>query len=255
MGGGGGVDPLQELIQRLVANGGAYWIPHPIVLGEQSLFQDEAMTVPSSVDGDPVGVVRDMSGNGHHLVAPSSAARPVYRTDGASHWLDADGVDDSFTVASSGEDLAFQMPYTYQFTLLNPSIGETYWVYEKESDSPWNTLVTRGDGRLRATVTTSDQGTIDRDSDAIFEAGRIFTAKVMTNSGSISISLDGDDPAFSNITGTIEYTTQSARVLRRERESTPYFFAGRFYGGFVVASEVTPEDSLLASQYMGNDYS
>lgn len=59
-----------------------------------TLYQDEARTVPVTANGDPVRVMLDKSGNGNHAVAPSSSARPIYRTDGILHWLELDGVDD-----------------------------------------------------------------------------------------------------------------------------------------------------------------
>lgn len=63
-------------------------------LDRGSLFRDVAMGSPVTADGQGVAAVRDQSGNGRHLLQPGSAARPAYRTDGALHWLEGDGVDD-----------------------------------------------------------------------------------------------------------------------------------------------------------------
>ena len=70
----------------------------PIVDGQQVLWQDEGKTDPVSVDGDPVRVRVDLSGNNSDGVAPSSAARAVYRTDGTHHWLEYDGTDDIYLI-------------------------------------------------------------------------------------------------------------------------------------------------------------
>lgn len=59
-----------------------------------TLFQDTQGMVPVTSSGDPVGLIRDKSGNGNHAIQPVSAARPTYRTDGILHWLEFDGVDD-----------------------------------------------------------------------------------------------------------------------------------------------------------------
>ena len=64
---------------------------------KSTLFQDVAGTVPVTKDGDPVALMRDKSGNGNHATQSVSTARPVYKTDGILHWLEPDGVDDSFT--------------------------------------------------------------------------------------------------------------------------------------------------------------
>lgn len=55
-------------------------------------------TTPSVVDG-VVGTMLDKSGNGHHVVAPSDAARPILRSSGAMYWLELDGSDDTLAVS------------------------------------------------------------------------------------------------------------------------------------------------------------
>lgn len=59
-----------------------------------TMFQDAAGTVPVTANGDPVGLIRDKSGNGNHATQTVSAARPTYRTEGILHWLESDGIDD-----------------------------------------------------------------------------------------------------------------------------------------------------------------
>ena len=99
----GALNPLQALINSLFgsAEQGAIYIPMPVVLGAQALFQDAAGTVPVTADGDPVGRMLDQSGNGNHATQSVSGTRSVYRTDGTLHWLQPDGVDDSFLYPAS----------------------------------------------------------------------------------------------------------------------------------------------------------
>lgn len=94
-----GESDLGDLIRTLYGNGeqGVMYIPEPKVLGQQVLWQDAAGTVPVTADGDPVGLMLDLSGNGNHATQPVSAERPVYRTDGVRHWLQGDGIDDYLT--------------------------------------------------------------------------------------------------------------------------------------------------------------
>lgn len=61
---------------------------------KSTLFQDAAGTIPVTKDGDPIGLMKDKSGNGYHATQTVSASRPTYRTDGILHWLDFDGGDD-----------------------------------------------------------------------------------------------------------------------------------------------------------------
>jgi hypothetical protein len=58
-----------------------------------TLFQDAAMTIPVLADGDPVGAVMDVSGNGFHLTQNTASKKPTYKTDGTHYWLDFDGIN------------------------------------------------------------------------------------------------------------------------------------------------------------------
>ena len=66
-----------------------------------SLFQDPAGTIPVTASGTPVALMRDKSGNGHHMVQSSAAARPIYRAAGVQRWLEFDGVDDVMTCSTA----------------------------------------------------------------------------------------------------------------------------------------------------------
>ena len=68
---------------------GAWYDPADLA----TLFQDSAGTVPVAAAGDPVGLMRDKSGNGNHAIQVTAAARPVYRNVGARHWLEFNGVN------------------------------------------------------------------------------------------------------------------------------------------------------------------
>lgn len=95
-------DELRALINTLFGNGeqGAMYVPKPVVSGNQVLYQDAAGTVPVSADGDPVGLMLDLSGNGNHASQSVNADRPVYGTDGTLHWLTFNGVNTFLEVAS-----------------------------------------------------------------------------------------------------------------------------------------------------------
>jgi hypothetical protein len=85
------------------AFGGLGWTPAALFAQDQQgdgpkpkyLFQDAAGTVLVTADGDPVGYMQDLSGNGNHATQSTSADRPLYQTDGSLHWLQFDGAGDS----------------------------------------------------------------------------------------------------------------------------------------------------------------
>ena len=90
------LDPLQSLITSLFNSNeqGAFYIPKPIVLGTQSLFQDSAGTVPVTADGDPVGLMIDQSGNTNPATQSVSADRTTYKIAGGIESLTYDGITD-----------------------------------------------------------------------------------------------------------------------------------------------------------------
>jgi len=50
--------------------------------------------VPVTSDGDPVALIKDISGNSNHAVQDVAPARPTWRTNGVLSWLEYDGADD-----------------------------------------------------------------------------------------------------------------------------------------------------------------
>ena len=61
-----------------------------------TMFQDAAGTIPVTANGDPVGLIKDKSGNGNHATQTLSAARPVYKE--TPFRLSVDKVDDALTI-------------------------------------------------------------------------------------------------------------------------------------------------------------
>ncbi|HHH46042.1 MAG TPA: hypothetical protein ENK53_03415 [Thiotrichales bacterium] len=74
---------------------GGFWDFHP-----QYCRQNSDGTGAVAV-GQPVGWVKDLSGNGNHLVQATSAKKPVLRQDPSGYfYLDFDGVDDHIDLAA-----------------------------------------------------------------------------------------------------------------------------------------------------------
>lgn len=91
----GGKKPSFNLeILKLFANGEqGFWYDQNDL---STMYQDAAGTIPVTAVGQPVGLIRDKSGNNNHAFATSSATRPILRknaTTGA-YYLEFDGSDD-----------------------------------------------------------------------------------------------------------------------------------------------------------------
>lgn len=92
---------------ELFANGekGAWYDPSDL----STMFQDSAGTIPVTADGQPVGLIRDKSGNNNHASQTVAGKRPTYKTLNGDRWLDFDGVDDSLFTASINLSTASKM--------------------------------------------------------------------------------------------------------------------------------------------------
>lgn len=66
-----------------------------------SLAQDSAGTMPVTAPGQPVGLLRDLSGNALHAMQGSHAARPTYGMDADGRpFLALDGINDSLSTGA-----------------------------------------------------------------------------------------------------------------------------------------------------------
>lgn len=96
------VIPTIKLIDPASVTLAAWYDPSDL----STLFQDSAGTTPVTADGDPVGLMQDKSGNGHHLTQATAASRPLYKVDSSGNpYLLFDGTDDWLKVGSPAMSL------------------------------------------------------------------------------------------------------------------------------------------------------
>lgn len=83
-------NPIETLFQTLGAQG-AYYDPSDF----STLFQDAAGTTPVTAVGQPVGLMKDKSGNGNDITQGTTASCPTLQQDiNGYYYLGFDGVDD-----------------------------------------------------------------------------------------------------------------------------------------------------------------
>ena len=71
-----------------------------------ALWQDTAATLPAAPDA-PVARIDDLSGNGHHMIQASAAARPVLRATASGSALEFDGANHLMQAMSPPSDWAW----------------------------------------------------------------------------------------------------------------------------------------------------
>ena len=83
-------DPILALFSGGVV--GAYYDPNDL----STLFQDSAGTIPVTAVGQTVGMMKDKSGNGKHMIQPTVSKQPklAVHADTGAYALSWDGADD-----------------------------------------------------------------------------------------------------------------------------------------------------------------
>lgn len=198
-----------------------------------TLFKDAAGTQPVTADGDPVGLIKDKSGNNNHATQAVSAARLVYRTDGILHWLEQDGVDDYMKTANFGlaqpVSMAFAMSASKNSLLIDglsnnsgsvSSSGNALRLYAGPSSNSayYSPLITYDQNHVYDARISGDTSYITFDNNPI-TIRSVGTA----NMGGVTIG--------ASASGTVPNE-------------------GRFYGMVVVAGEISITNRQAIKQYL-----
>jgi hypothetical protein len=235
------LDELRTLIAQLFGSGeqGAMYIPQPQLHGQQVLYQDAAGTVPVMSDGDPVGLMLDVSGNDNHATQGTSAARPLYRTDGTLHWLEFDGVDDSLTAA------AFQHAAAWRAFAAAMNLSSTGSVFDSVSQAQQIRNISGDFGCVR--YSAAGDASVLTTNVAVGASVRMLTSIADTDSS--RLRLDG-----AAIYSQAYSEPPSARVAElhigaRVRSSSQQADMD-FYGGIYVCSDT--QEIEQAESYLAN---
>ena len=237
--------------------------PHAIydMSGSSTLYQDAALTTPAS-NGDPVGGIVDLSGNGFTL-EQSGTARPTANI-GSDNYISFDGIDDYMTVPSS----------TANFKFLHDGTGATVVMAIKygEVDDPGVSMCA-----ISTHVTSGNIGQQLRYIDALNDDR--FATSVVNGSGFVIAILEVG--AVSPNVNTVQTTTYStangmegfidnvsvasaSNALTPSASNSSYslhmgmlpnftnYLSGRIYGCAIFDYELTADQQLTVETYFAN---
>jgi len=242
--------PLIVLIRSLFGAGeqGAIYIPQPIVLGAQALFQDAAGTVPVTADGDPDGLMIDQSPNSNNAAQSVSAQRPSYRSVSGLQYLQFDGTDDALDTS-----LRLSAPYSYAVAITIPAgasnmygFGGGYFVNAVEGSG-----VARNASGNYAVQARRDSLSSNYSGRLADDEPYIVVIQIAAD-GTITI----DDETGQTVTSTAlnNLVMGTSFALGRPEDNTAMVrdFQGKIHGalavkGLLTATEVSDIRSYLAS--------
>lgn len=214
---------------------GAWYDPSDLT----TLFQDSAGTIPVAVDGDPVGLMMDKSGNGNNVSQPISAARPVYKTLGGLHWIQADGIDDH--MPSNILPAAKTQPTSIVVGFRDDNaLGSNIYVFDDVDSTSRQALTAVNTDNLwysYAGTAKSSHPRIQNNSviDILFNGA---SSKSSINGGVFDVGNYGSN-GFKSIRLFAQY-------------STSLFLQGRFYGGVWVEGDIGDDNRTIVRQYMAS---
>jgi hypothetical protein len=210
-----------------------------------SLFQDAAGTIPVTADGDPVGLMRDLSGNGFHATQTSAGNRPIYKTDGQLHWIECASASSHFMTHNANAPGTGEFLVVYAldsastgitpFLAFGSGISTTYTGISFRRGSgnaiQINGADATGAGALIGIGASSGKQVVSATRTTVFQQG-------------FQLSLSS-----SNL-GTLNLTNANKRLFCYYTFANQSFMNGKFFGGVYVRGATTPQQRQIAQEYL-----
>lgn len=209
-----------------------------------SLFQDNAGTTPVTADGDPVGLMLDLSGNGFHASQATAGNRPVYKTDGVTAWIECTAASSHFMThnANAPETGQFLAVYAFEssasgvpFLAFGAGINTTYSGLSFRNVAP-NTIQLNGS---------------DATANGTLVAVAATAAKQLVSATRTTLFRNGTSLALaSNTLGSLNLSNANKRLFCYYTFTNQAFLNGKFFGGVYVVGATTTQQRQIAQYYL-----
>jgi hypothetical protein len=225
------------------------------------MFQSSAGSgTLAAANGDAVGFIPDLSGNGFHLSSVADdTTRPFLQGVGTTPYLDFDGSNDLLQRAASlGIYSAGSASVFMALRANNGSLGGLVMLMESQNAS--DPFIAYIRGPTGGTATTADMFLRNDASGSIVAAGAVQQTLVFDNVDHVYGVLDTGlsmTPHKDGVPGTTVGYTRSGVVTTTRfalgaayRNTTSAFFAHRCYGLVVVRRLLSAAEISMLTRYM-----
>jgi len=216
---------------------GAWYDPSDI----STLFMDAAGTVPVTADGDPVGMMKDKSGNGNHATQTLSASRPTYHANGVRRWITGDGIDDYLIMPGGLFDVTKSASIIFSITQAARK-ADPYFMGTTPADKGILFLTQSTFGTPRpAVMTTSGILVFTAVEAMVLNTPYVFSQDWDRIGG--SLSLLKNRVSIGSATGTPTNISAVTHYEMFRNAAAARCWSGNFYGGVFISSLIDAQKS------------
>jgi lysophospholipase L1-like esterase len=221
----------------------AWWDPSDT----ETLFQDAAGSIPVTASGDPVGLMYDKSGRGHHLTA-SGAQRPTYTVAGGVAYLAFNGTSNVMLAPDSALLRQATMSFCIGAQLASASNFPLLMAVAdgaSTASTRWQIYHNGGSLKFSSNVTTIHQA-VGTATD--------YVANIASDGANINASIDNSgDVTKAGVCLTTPFAlgfTFGGGYLSGALNSLLYY-NGRIYGAAIYGGALNADARVNLSNWMG----
>jgi len=212
-----------------------------------TLWQDDAGTIPVTADGDIVALVLDKSGNGNDLWQTNASRRPIYRTDGASHWLEFDGAGDWLEKAYSPGSYPVTLAVaTQKITSADAGVASLY-----RDNSRYNAIM--GNAAAFGGLGVNSWAAMDRNASILLntESAPDFTPQSLIASfDAAELNLEVDLVSATAPTANSNSFSAPVKIYLGTLRPTSFYFAGKVHAFVVLNRALTAAEKSDLNTYL-----
>jgi hypothetical protein len=210
-----------------------------------SLFQDSAGTTPVTADGDPVGLMLDLSGNGFHATQATAGNRPVYKTDGVTSWLECTSASSHFMTHTANPPGTGEFLGVYAFESANASVTP-FLSFGSGLNTSYTGMSFRVGSGFQVMITGSDA----TGSGGLVSNG-IGSGKKLISTTRTTVYQQGSTVTLSsNNLGSLDLSNANKRLFCIYSFTNQGFMNGKFFGGVYVVGATTTQQRQIAQYYL-----
>lgn len=203
-----------------------------------TMFQDVDGLEPVTKDGDPVGLIKDKSGNGNHAMQSLASKRPVYRTDGTLHWLESDRVDDYMET----KDFGLTKPVSY---IIGATVDDNCDLVDGLRVNS-GAMSVNGRGSLRLLSYTQGVNPGYYPPNVTFRKPSVFTAQALESTKYLTY----DNQPYEVKTHNSPFNMGGVTIMGVAGAVSGTTLKGKMYGVIIVNKGLDKDAEDLAKYYM-----